>query len=328
MHGEASPIGLDRQRRGSDQEAALHEIAEQMVPSERNAPAGDRFEQAAGIVGEAPLLEGRRHRYAGAGEPLPPAHPSQRVLVFEVEERKRGQPSRIAGMKLGVCGEEGGRAYGEDLLVEQLHGDRVRPVGRMTEADREVDRGVLVGAMIGGGDQSQLAVRDLAAQRAETRHQPEIGHVVGAGDGDHRIGPGGAHLVRDAADMAEPDADGVRQSSSLGRHREAPAGADEQRKREEALEVGDMAADRRLRDAELAGGGGEAAGAGSDFEHRERIQKRKILAEAHLRARPGSPWSSAAGRAGSPNRGRRPGLWPPRPRSSVPPVGRGRRSRG
>lgn len=197
-----------------------------------------------------------------------------------MKQRKPGDHARVAAAKLGMPSQEGGRADRKDFLVEEPDRDRVRPVRRMPEADRHVDQRVVIGAVIRGGDQPHVAIRHLGTQRAKARHQPEIGDVVGAGDGDRRVGAC-AEIVQHVADMAETDADRVGELLPVWRHREVPAGAREQLDAEIALEIGDVPTDRRLSDTELARRRGEAAETGRYLEHRERIQKRKVLAEAH-----------------------------------------------
>jgi len=60
------------------------------------------------------------------------------------------------------------------------------------------------------------------------------------------------------------------------------AGPREQLDAEIAFEIGDVAADRRLRDAELARRGGEAAETRGDLEDGERVEEREVLPEAHV----------------------------------------------
>lgn len=168
----------------------------------------------------------------------------------------------------------GARRDGAGTLAQQAGGFEARPMAT-TKAQRQVDVGAAEVDIAVGGDQPDLAPAEPGAQRRQARQHPQAGDVVAAGDGERPVGPRLLQFLQHRAHMAEARRDGAGQpQASLARlHRLVSAA--EQGQPGLRLQIGDMSAHRRLRDADFLGRPGQAAVAGGAFERHQGVQQRQ-----------------------------------------------------
>ena len=74
----------------------------------------------------------------------------------------------------------------EPFLVKQVGGREARPIP-IAKSNRQVDIGCIETFVGRGGDDPHLPVVDVFGELAKSRHEPNLGEVVAARDGQRRV---------------------------------------------------------------------------------------------------------------------------------------------
>src|ERR1700722_9534979 len=170
--------------------------------------------------------------------------------------------------------EELGGAYREAFLVKQMGGRETGPLA-IAKSDRQVDIGCIETIVGGGRYDPYLSIVDVFGELAKARHQPVLGKVVAAGDGQRRFIPPlleqGEYIVH------MPQSGTYRVSQALSRRGQLETVSISREEAESgfALHSGNVTTDGRSGNAELGTRRREILMPGGDFEHDQGIEGRQ-----------------------------------------------------
>jgi len=143
--------------------------------------------------------------------------------------------------------EQFGSAYRKPLLVEQVNGLEAGPFP-VAETNRQIDIGGVETFIARSGDDAQLSIVNTLGEFAKSRHQPILGEVVAACDGQRRIGLALLQRREHIAYVAESSPYRIGEALADGSQLEAVTVALEKRKSGFSLDRGDVTADGRCSD--------------------------------------------------------------------------------
>lgn len=162
----------------------------------------------------------------------------------------------------------------DDDLVEQAQRAGRRAVAR-TIADAEVDAfGAQIEYLVVRGD-AQVDRGQARLQPPEPRQQPQRGDADAGGDRDGLAFARGGERRDGVLQAVQRRIRDAEQSLAFRRERDLPVAALQQRDAEMRLERVDLAADRRLRDAQVLRGERDAHAAADRDETADEIERRK-----------------------------------------------------
>src|SRR5271156_1484367 len=141
----------------------------------------------------------------------------------------------------------------------------------IAKSDRQVNIVCIETFVAGGGYDPYLSIADVFGELTKARHQPNLGEVVAAGDGQRpftlALFEGGEHITH----VPEPGTYRVSQALSRRGQLEPVSVAHEEAETGFSLHGGDVATDRRSGNAELGARRREILMPGGDFEHDQGI---------------------------------------------------------
>ena len=205
-------------------------------------------------------------------------------MVSSLASRSRGNLISTCGGALSSSGcrrEELGSADREPFLVKQMGGREAGPLP-VAKSDRQIDIGCIETFVGGGGDDPHLPIVDVFGELAKPRHQPNLGEVVAACDGQRRVCV--SRCLSDGEHIAHVPESGpyrIRQALSRRGQLEPVSVAREEGEAGFALDGGDVTTDRRGGNAELGARRRQILMPGGDFEHDQRIDGRQRPSQSH-----------------------------------------------
>jgi hypothetical protein len=141
----------------------------------------------------------------------------------------------------------------------------------VAKSDRQINIGCIESFVAGGGDDSHLSIADVFGEFTKARHQPNLGEVVAAGDGQRPFTLPLFERTEHIAHMPESGAYRVSQALSRCGQLEPVPVALEEAEAGFALDRGDVTTDRGSGNAELGTRRRQILVPGSDFEHDQGI---------------------------------------------------------
>jgi hypothetical protein len=249
-----------------DAEAVARRLDDERIAVDDEAPEAGR-PSAACVSGRVDIL---------LCQPDAPVDPVP-VIVVQVDQHPAQEVVR-AGNR-AVARQVGRAAHREDFLVEQQRRLVARPAAVAVD-DGDID---LLGQAVRlhvrrDEPQVDLAVGVLEARQA--RQQPERRHRLVGRHGQPGVGLGRPQARCGVGHVAERQRHGVLELAALRGQAHGAMGAGEERAAEVLFQESDLAAHRRLGQAELLGGGGEAGEPGRRLEGDEELERRQVLASA------------------------------------------------
>src|ERR1700691_2702214 len=176
--------------------------------------------------------------------------------------------------------EELGGAYREPFLVKQMGSREAGPLP-VAKSDRQVDVVCIETFVAGGGDDPYLSIADVFGELTKARHQPNLGEVVAACDGERPLALPLCERGEHIAYMPESGTYRVSQALSRRSQFEPVSVALEEGESGFAFHSGDVATDGRGGNAELGACRGEILMPGGDFEHDQGIDGGQRLSQSY-----------------------------------------------
>src|ERR1700722_17219324 len=144
----------------------------------------------------------------------------------------------------------------------------------VAKSDRQVDVGGIEAFVVGGGDYPHLSIGDVLGELAKPRHQPDLGKIVAASDGQRPFTLPLLERGEYVADMTEPGTYRIRKPLPCRGQLEPISVACEEAKSGCAFYGGYVASHGRGGNAELGARRGEVFMPGGNLKYDQGIYRR------------------------------------------------------